>query len=77
MNKQLENKETETKPELYTLLGVVNFYRVSRPYCRPSHAFTFATNEENAVKKVAGKYGYVTDSKAHEIANDEFNEFVS
>jgi hypothetical protein len=77
MNKQKDSKEAETKPELHTLLGVVNFYRVSRPFCTPSHSFTFAVNKEDAVKKVAVNYGYVTDSKAYEISNDEFNQFVS
>jgi len=56
---------------------MVKFYRVSRPYCTPSSAYTFALNEDEAVLKVAKKYGGVTNSKAREIKEDEFNEFVS
>tara|TARA_B110000977_G_scaffold165986_1_gene213597 strand:- start:33 stop:263 length:231 start_codon:yes stop_codon:yes gene_type:complete len=73
-----ENSNQESKSnELYTLLGTVKFYRVTRPYCSPSSAYTFALNEEDARLKVAKKYGGVCDSKAREINEDEFNEFVS
>ena len=71
------SKQKETSNELYTLLGTVKFYRVSRPYCTPSIAYAFALNENDAVFKVAKKYGGVTNSKAREIKEDEFNEFVS
>lgn len=77
MNTQETFKNTETKPDGYILLGTVKFYRVSRPYCSPSNAYTFALNEDEAVLKVAKKYGGVTNSKAREITGDEFNEFVS
>jgi hypothetical protein len=62
---------------LYTMLGTVKFYRVTRPYCNPSNAYTFAMNKKDAVLKVAKKYGFVEKSKALEIIEDEFNEFVS
>lgn len=74
MNTDLENTESNV---LYTMLGTVKFYRVSRPYCSPSSAYTFALSEEDAVIKVAKKYGGVTNSRAREIKEDEFNEFVS
>ena len=32
MNKQINNKETGTKPELYTLLGVVNWLKTEHNY---------------------------------------------
>lgn len=74
MEKVSKNKESNV---LYTMLGTVKFYRVSRPYCTPSSAYTFALNEDDAVLKVAKKYGDVTNSKAREIKEDEFNGFVS
>jgi len=74
MNTLSENTESNV---LYTMLGKVKFYRVSRPYFTPSSAYTFALNEDEAVLKVAKKYGGVIKSKAREIKEDEFNEFVS
>jgi hypothetical protein len=74
MNTVTENTESNV---LYTMLGTVKFFRVSRPCCTPSSAYTFALNEEDAVLKVAKKYGGVSSSKAREIKEDEFNEFVS
>ena len=74
MNTVSENTESNV---LYTMLGTVKFYRVSRPYCTPSSAYTFALNEDDAILKVAKKYGGVTNSKAREIKEDEFDEFVS
>jgi len=70
------SKNTESNV-LYTMFGTVKFYRVSRPCCTPSIAYTFALNEADAVLKVSKKYGGVTNSKAREIKEDEFNEFVS
>lgn len=70
-------KNEKLRHNLYTLLGTVKFYIVSRPYCTPSRAYTFALDEEDAVLKVAKKYGGVTNSKAREIKENEFNEFVS
>jgi hypothetical protein len=74
MNKVSENTESDV---LYTMLGTVKFYIVSRPHCTPSSAYTFASNKNEAVLKVAKKYGSITNSKAREIKEDEFNEFVS
>ena len=74
MEKVSKNMENNV---LYTMLGAVKFYRVSRPYCTPSSAYTFALNEDDAVLKVAKKYGGATNSKAREIKEYEFNEFVS
>lgn len=74
MNTPSKNIESNV---LYTMLGTVKFYRVSRPYCSPSIAYTFALNEEDAVLKVAKKYGGVTGSKAREIKEDELDKFVS
>tara|TARA_R110000851_G_scaffold3518_1_gene14439 strand:- start:181 stop:351 length:171 start_codon:yes stop_codon:yes gene_type:complete len=53
------------------------FYRVTRPYCNPSDAYTFALDEEDAVLKVAKKYGGVTNSKARQIKGEELDHFVS
>lgn len=71
------SKQKDTSNELYTLLGTVKFYKVSRPYCTPPSAYTFALTEEEAIEKVRKKYGMVMSSKAREIKEDEFNEFVS
>lgn len=69
--------ETVSENREGNVLDTVKFYRVSRPYCTPSSAYTFALNEDDAVLKVAKRYGGVTNSKAREIKEDEFNEFVS
>ena len=70
------SKNTESNV-LYTMLGTVKFYRVTRPYCSPSSAYTFALSEEDAILKVVKRYGGVNNSKAREIKEEEFNEFVS
>ena len=57
--------------------NTIKFYRVVRPYCHPSEAYTFALSKREAVLKVAKRYGYVSNSKAYEIKGDEFDEFVS
>jgi len=53
------------------------FYRVTRPHCNPSGAYTFALDEEDAVLKVAKKYGVVTNSKVRQIKGEELDHFIS
>ena len=47
MNKQLDNKETKTKPELHTVLDVVNWLKTEHNYKeykeKYEHPYTFKT----------------------------------
>lgn len=71
MEKVSKNKESNV---LHIMLGTAKFYRVSRPCCTPPGVYTFALNKDDAVLKVAKKYGGVANSKAREI---KVNGFVS
>ena len=52
MNKQIDDKETKTKPELYTLLGVV----APKQKCAVKVVATSEYCPETAIKKINGDY---------------------
>ena len=57
MNKQIDSKETETKPELYTLLGVVNWLKTEHNYKEYKenyeHPYTYKTSLQKRVESEA------------------------
>jgi hypothetical protein len=52
------------------------FWVVTRAFCYPPIAYTFAKDKKEAIYKVGAKYGTVHNATARELSEDEMEEMV-